>query len=71
MAGVQRSGIDRCVMRLLKGLEMAQNMSLADQVIQSLADVRQIVLGYAIAFSVAMALLSLITGQGPNSHYGP
>lgn len=41
MAGVQRSGIDRCVMRVLKGQEMAQNMSLADQVIQALADVRQ------------------------------
>ena len=32
-------------------------------------DQRQMVLGYAIAIAVAMALLSLITGQGPNSHY--
>lgn len=34
-------------------------------------DQRQMVLGYAIAIAVVMALLSLITGQGPNSHYGP
>jgi multisubunit Na+/H+ antiporter MnhE subunit len=32
-------------------------------------DQRQMVLGYVIALAVAMALLSLITGQGPNSHY--
>lgn len=32
-------------------------------------DQRKVALGYAIAFAVAMAVLSLITGQGPNSHY--
>jgi len=34
-------------------------------------DQRQLVLGYAIALAVAMSILSLITGQGPNSHYWP
>jgi hypothetical protein len=34
------------------------------------SDQRQMALGYAIAFAVVMALLSLIIGQGPNSHYG-
>lgn len=34
-------------------------------------DQRQMVLGYAIALAVAMSILSLITGQGPNSHYWP
>jgi hypothetical protein len=34
------------------------------------SDQRQMALGYAIAFAVVMALLSLITGQGPNRHYG-
>lgn len=26
-------------------------------------------LGYAIAFAVVMSIASLLTGQGPNSHY--
>jgi len=32
---------------------------------------RKMVLGYLIALAVLATIVSLITGQGPNSAYGP
>lgn len=34
-------------------------------------DQRKVVLGYLIALAVISGIISLITGQGPNSAYGP
>lgn len=34
-------------------------------------DQRRMVLGYIILFAVISSIISLLTGQGPNSHYGP
>lgn len=34
-------------------------------------DQRQMVLGYLILIAVVASIVSLLTGQGPNSAYGP
>jgi hypothetical protein len=34
-------------------------------------DQRKIALGYLILLAAISTIISLLTGQGPNSHYGP
>jgi len=32
---------------------------------------REVIFGYLLAFAVISFVISLLTGQAPNSHYGP